>query len=230
MSEGPSKLAVAITPRDRRRPSPSGELERPRPVQPDGSFATCTECVPEGEDREGIHSFKRCTVCDRVVKGKRTNCKATSVSWGFIVDIGKDGDGKRRQRRRTALHECGLTSARRQHQMDLAGLDRDPLAKGVIALSGPRGSTNRTPPRGSTANLCYRPLPELAAGTSNPSRAAVPWGCLSHEGVRVSVGLVGELDPQWQVVGDAPGHLLAGDVAVDQADEVEAAGLAGGSQ
>jgi integrase len=49
-------------------------------------------------------TFKRCTVCDRVVKGKRcTNCGSTSLSWGFVVDIGKDADGKRRQRRRTGF-------------------------------------------------------------------------------------------------------------------------------
>lgn len=49
-------------------------------------------------------TFKRCTVCDRVVKSKRCiNCGSPSVSWGFILDIGKDAEGKRRQRRRTGF-------------------------------------------------------------------------------------------------------------------------------
>lgn len=49
-------------------------------------------------------TFKRCTVCNRVVKYRKcTNCGSTSWSWGYIVDVGKDGGGNRRQQRRTGF-------------------------------------------------------------------------------------------------------------------------------
>lgn len=47
-------------------------------------------------------TFKRCTMCHRVVKGRGcTTCRTTAVTWGYVADIGRDGTGRRRQRRRT---------------------------------------------------------------------------------------------------------------------------------
>jgi integrase len=48
--------------------------------------------------------FKRCTACGRRVDGKRctsSRCSGTRFTWAFVVDVGRDADGRRRQHRRS---------------------------------------------------------------------------------------------------------------------------------
>jgi integrase len=50
--------------------------------------------------------FKRCTACSRRVEGKRCStegCNGARVTWAFVVDVGRDADGKRRQHKRSGF-------------------------------------------------------------------------------------------------------------------------------
>ncbi len=45
--------------------------------------------------------YKRCTTCGRTVKGRRCDrCPSAGISWSYRVDVGRDADGQRLERRR----------------------------------------------------------------------------------------------------------------------------------
>jgi integrase len=50
--------------------------------------------------------FKRCTACGRRVDGKRcttSGCSAVRVTWAYVVDVGRDAKGRRRQHKRSGF-------------------------------------------------------------------------------------------------------------------------------
>lgn len=68
-------------------------------------------------------TFKRCTTCNRIVKARRCpRCRSTRISWGYVADIGKYGDGRRRQQRRTGF---STEAAADQALQELLGSLRD---------------------------------------------------------------------------------------------------------
>lgn len=52
--------------------------------------------------------FKRCNSCSHRVQGKRCeHCGTRNVSWGFVVGLGYDADGKRLQKLRSGFNSKG---------------------------------------------------------------------------------------------------------------------------
>lgn len=50
--------------------------------------------------------FKRCTACGRRVGGQRcgsTSCSGARITWAFVVDVGRDASGRRRQHKRSGF-------------------------------------------------------------------------------------------------------------------------------
>ncbi len=127
-------------------------------------------------------TFKRCTVCNRVVKYRKcASCGSTSWSWGYIVDVGKDGDGKRRQQRRTGFESEAEAKVALQELMTAlaAGSYLEPTTMTLTeycATSGWRRSSRRScgAPRGSATDGSSRPASRLASGASGSRRSTRP--------------------------------------------------------
>lgn len=60
--------------------------------------------------------FKRCRGCGRRIKPQKrgcdnSKCKKPGFGWAFVIDLGRRGDGKRRQVLRTGFETRGKAEA-----------------------------------------------------------------------------------------------------------------------